>query len=39
MLTQFSPPSETESMLLDIGIIAVLVAAIITGLLYYRNRR
>jgi fucose permease len=38
-LAQFGPPSETESLLLDIAIVGALVAAIVTGLIAYRNRR
>ncbi|MFC7613810.1 hypothetical protein ACFQV2_09760 [Actinokineospora soli] len=38
-LAQFGPPSETESMLIDIAIIGGLIAAIVTGLIAYRNRR
>lgn len=37
-LAQFQPPSETESLLIDIAIIGALVAAIVTGLIAYRNR-
>jgi subtilase family serine protease len=38
-LAQFGPPSETESLLMDIAILGVLVAAIVTGVIAYRNRR
>lgn len=32
-------PTGLESILLDIGILAVLVAAIVTGVIALRNRR
>jgi hypothetical protein len=32
-------PTSLESILLDIGIIGVLVAAIVTGIIALRNRR
>jgi hypothetical protein len=32
-------PSGLESILLDVGIICVLVAAIVTGIIALRNRR
>jgi hypothetical protein len=36
---QIEPPSPTESVLLDITVIAALVVAIVVGLFALRNRR
>lgn len=38
-VAQLEPPTPTESVLLDIAVIAALLAAIVVGLVVLRNRR